>query len=61
MRDGLQNDAYGRLPAAARLVRLPPSRVRRYVRAGLVRPLLVDGRGPYLVPMSSHAFARSAG
>jgi MerR HTH family regulatory protein len=37
---------YVRLDIAARLVRLPPARVRRYVRAGLVRPPRVEGRSP---------------
>jgi MerR family transcriptional regulator/heat shock protein HspR len=32
------------LEAAARLTRLPPARVRRYVRVGLVRPARVEGR-----------------
>ncbi len=37
---------YVRLEVAARLVRLPPARVRRYVRAGLVQPPRVEGRSP---------------
>jgi DNA-binding transcriptional MerR regulator len=37
---------YVRLEVAARLVRLPPARVRRYVRAGLIRPPRVEGRSP---------------
>ena len=32
-----------RLRVAAEAVRLPPARVRRYVRAGLVRPAGLDG------------------
>ena len=32
------------LETAARLSRLPPARVRRYVRVGLVRPSRVEGR-----------------
>ena len=32
------------LETAARLSRLPPARVRRYIRVGLVRPSLVEGR-----------------
>jgi MerR family transcriptional regulator/heat shock protein HspR len=32
------------LEAAAQLTRLPPARVRRYVRVGLVRPARVEGR-----------------
>ena len=35
-----------RLTVAARLVRLPSASVRRYVRAGLVRPRRVEGRAP---------------
>jgi MerR family transcriptional regulator, heat shock protein HspR len=37
-------DRYVELRTAALLVRLPPGRVRRYVRAGLVRPARVQGR-----------------
>jgi len=32
-----------RLEVAARLVRVPPARVRHYVRVGLVRPSRVEG------------------
>jgi MerR family transcriptional regulator/heat shock protein HspR len=32
------------LETAARLVRLPAARVRRYVRVGLIRPARLDGR-----------------
>jgi len=32
------------LETAARLTRLPPARVRRYVRVGLIRPARVEGR-----------------
>jgi MerR family transcriptional regulator/heat shock protein HspR len=32
-----------RLQVAAEAVRLPPARVRRYVRAGLVRPTRLEG------------------
>ena len=32
------------LEVAARLVRLPPARVRRYVRVGLIRPTRLEGR-----------------
>ena len=32
------------LDTAARLTRLPPARVRRYIRIGLVRPARVEGR-----------------
>lgn len=35
---------YFRLELAADLVRLPPSRVRRYVQRGLIRPSRVEGR-----------------
>jgi DNA-binding transcriptional MerR regulator len=43
------NDRSGRLAVyeletAARLTRLPPARVRRYIRVGLVRPSRVEGR-----------------
>jgi chaperone modulatory protein CbpM len=37
---------YG-LNAAARITRLPPSRVRRYVRVGLIRPVRVEGRNAF--------------
>jgi MerR family transcriptional regulator/heat shock protein HspR len=32
------------LEAAARMTRLPPARVRRYVKVGLIRPIRVEGR-----------------
>ena len=32
------------LEAAARITRLPPARVRRYVQVGLIRPIRVEGR-----------------
>ena len=32
------------LETAARLVRLPAARIRRYVRVGLIRPTRLDGR-----------------
>ena len=35
---------YWRLEVAAELVRLPPARVRRYVRRGLIHPARVEGR-----------------
>ena len=44
MIDQTQRAEYCRLETAARLVRLSPARVRRYVRAGLVRPARVEGR-----------------
>ena len=44
MNDGTVFDRYWSLEAAARLVRLPPASVRRYVRAGLVLPAPVQHR-----------------
>ena len=41
---GEPTTTYWRLEAAAALVRLSPARVRRYLRQGLVRPALVEGR-----------------
>jgi DNA-binding transcriptional MerR regulator len=43
------NDRPGRtavyeLETAARITRLPPARVRRYVQVGLIRPIRVEGR-----------------
>jgi DNA-binding transcriptional MerR regulator len=35
------------LETAARLTRLPPARVRRYVRVGLIRPARVEGRAVF--------------
>jgi MerR family transcriptional regulator/heat shock protein HspR len=35
---------YIELEAAARMANLPPARVRRYVRIGLVRPAQVEGQ-----------------
>ena len=35
------------LEIAARLVRLPAARVRRYVRVGLIRPTQLEGRTPF--------------
>jgi MerR family transcriptional regulator/heat shock protein HspR len=32
------------LEAAARIARLSPARVRRYIRIGLIRPVRVEGR-----------------
>jgi DNA-binding transcriptional MerR regulator len=32
------------LEAAARIARLPPARVRRFVQVGLIRPVRVEGR-----------------
>ena len=36
-----------RLEAAAEQVRVPPARVRRYIRAGLLHPTYVEGRAVY--------------
>ena len=44
MSDQPPPDGYLRIDVAARLVRLPPARIRRYIRAGLVRPTVGDGR-----------------
>jgi MerR family transcriptional regulator/heat shock protein HspR len=44
MNDGTGRLAVYELETAARLTRLPPARVRRYVRVGLVRPTRVEGR-----------------
>ena len=41
---GMGQTEYVRLEAAARLVRLAPAGVRRYVRAGLIRPSRLEGR-----------------
>jgi DNA-binding transcriptional MerR regulator len=38
------SDPYVRLETAAQLARLPVRRVRRYLRAGLVRPSRLEGR-----------------
>jgi MerR family transcriptional regulator/heat shock protein HspR len=47
MNDRSDQAAYYELEVAARLSRLPPARVRRYVRVGLVRPSRLDGRTAY--------------
>ena len=44
MTDRPARTAIYELETAARLSRLPPARVRRYIRVGLVRPSLVEGR-----------------
>lgn len=44
MSDRAEPTGYFRLEVAAALVRLPPARLRRYVRAGLVRPVRHEGR-----------------
>ena len=36
------------LETAARLTRLPPARVRRYVQVGLIRPVRTEGRTVFL-------------
>jgi chaperone modulatory protein CbpM len=35
------------LETAARITRLPPARVRRYVQVGLIRPVRVEGRNAF--------------
>lgn len=42
--NGDRRERQWRLEAAAALARLPPSRIRRYVRLGLVRPAGYEGR-----------------
>lgn len=44
MNDRLGQPQYCRSDTAARLVRLPPAHVRRYVRTGLIRLVRVKGR-----------------
>ncbi len=44
MNDRRARTAIYELETAARLSRLPPARVRRYIRVGLVRPSRVEGR-----------------
>ena len=44
MNDRPVRTAIYELETAARLSRLPPARVRRYVRVGLIRPSRVEGR-----------------
>ena len=44
MNDRAARTAIYELETAARLSRLPPARVRRYIRVGLVRPSRVEGR-----------------
>jgi DNA-binding transcriptional MerR regulator len=44
MNDRPARTATYELETAARLSRLPPARVRRYIRVGLVRPSRVEGR-----------------
>ena len=47
MNDRTGSVAVYELEAAARMTRLPPARVRRFVRVGLVRPIRVEGRTAY--------------
>ena len=47
MTDRPARTAIYELETAARLSRLPPARVRRYVRVGLVRPSRVEGRNAF--------------
>jgi DNA-binding transcriptional MerR regulator len=44
MNDRPARTAVYELETAARLSRLPPAHVRRYVRVGLIRPSRVEGR-----------------
>ena len=44
MNDQPARTAIYELETAARLSRLPPARVRRYIRVGLVQPSRVEGR-----------------
>jgi chaperone modulatory protein CbpM len=47
MNDRTRSVAVYELEAAARMSRLPPARVRRFVRVGLVRPIRVEGRNAF--------------
>ena len=47
MTDRSARDDERRLEAAAAAARVPPARVRYFVRVGLVRPSRVEGRVPY--------------
>jgi MerR family transcriptional regulator/heat shock protein HspR len=47
MNDRAAPTAIYELETAARLTRLPPARVRRYVRVGLIRPARVEGRNTF--------------
>lgn len=47
MTDRPARTAIYELETAARLSRLPPARVRRYIRVGLVRPSRVEGRNAF--------------
>jgi DNA-binding transcriptional MerR regulator len=43
MTEPIEQRLYHRLETAADLVHMPPARVRRYVRIGLIRPSVVEG------------------
>jgi chaperone modulatory protein CbpM len=47
MNDRTGSVAVYELEAAARMTRLPPARVRRFVRVGLIRPIRVEGRNAF--------------
>ena len=47
MNDRAARTAIYELETAARLTRLSPARVRRYVRVGLIRPARVEGRNTF--------------
>jgi DNA-binding transcriptional MerR regulator len=47
MNDRAARTAIYELETAARLTRLPPARVRRYIRIGLIRPARVEGRNTF--------------
>jgi MerR family transcriptional regulator, heat shock protein HspR len=47
MNDQTGGAAVYELETAARITRLPPARVRRYIRVGLVRPVRVEGRNAF--------------
>ena len=47
MKNGTGRMAIYELETAARLTRLSPARVRRYVRVGLIRPARVEGRNTF--------------
>ena len=50
MTDRRGRTAVYELETAARITRLPPARVRRYVRVGLIRPVRVDRTEVFLYP-----------
>jgi MerR family transcriptional regulator/heat shock protein HspR len=47
MRDRSRPTGERRLEAAAAATRVPPSRVRYFIRVGLIRPSRVEGRVPF--------------